>query len=75
MAGLPKLEMKRRIPNRGLLPIEKPSSYFHSLFSIKPNNAKDIESIVKVIAKMDYRDSLEILNLELKTLDNSTNKI
>jgi hypothetical protein len=75
VAGLPKLEMKRSTPNRGLNRTQKLSSYLHSIFSLKPNNAKDIESIVKVIAKVDYRDSLEILDLELKTLDNSTSKI
>lgn len=76
MAGLPKLEMKKSKLNRRLRCIEKSSSSFHLIFSMKSSNAQRIKSVVKVIDGIDYyRSSLEILSLRLKTLDNSIKRI
>jgi hypothetical protein len=75
VAGLPKLEIKRSTPNRRLFHIEKPSSSFHSIVPVKPNSAKYIESIIRVVAEIDYKGSLKIFNLRLKTLDNSVSRI
>lgn len=68
---MPKLEIKRSILNCRFFRIEKPSGSFCPIVSIKSSSAKHIENIIEVIADIVYRNSLKILDLGSKTLDNS----
>jgi hypothetical protein len=76
VAGLPKLEIKKILPNRRLFHVEKVSSFFHLIVLLKQSGAtKYLRGIIRVITEISYKDSLKIFDLSLKTLDNSVNRI